>query len=58
MICPEKIDTLLEARWIIPVEPAGVALRDHAVAINRGMISAIVPNAEAHARFAPDNGVA
>ena len=30
MIFPEKIDTLLEPRWIIPVEPAGVALRDHA----------------------------
>jgi 5-methylthioadenosine/S-adenosylhomocysteine deaminase len=57
MICPEKIDTLLEARWIIPVEPAGVALGDHAIAINRGMISAIVPNAEAHARFAPEEHI-
>jgi 5-methylthioadenosine/S-adenosylhomocysteine deaminase len=57
MICPEKIDTLLEARWIIPVEPAGLVLRDHAIAINRGMIRAIVPNAEAHARFAPEEHI-
>ncbi|MEO8992657.1 MAG: TRZ/ATZ family hydrolase [Nitrosospira sp.] len=53
MICSEKIDTLLEARWIIPVEPAELVLRDHAIAISEGMIRAIVPNAEAHARFAP-----
>src|SRR4051812_1395973 len=57
MICPEKIDTLLEARWIIPVEPAGVVLHDHAIAINGGMIRAIVPNAEAHTRFAPEEHI-
>ena len=57
MICFEKIDTLLEARWIVPVEPTGVALRDHAIAIDRGMIRAIVPNAEAHARFAPEEHI-
>jgi 5-methylthioadenosine/S-adenosylhomocysteine deaminase len=57
MICPEKIDTLLEARWIIPVEPAGVVLRDHAIAINGGTIRAIVPNAEARVRFAPEEHI-
>ena len=57
MICPEKIDALLEARWIIPVEPAGVVLRDHAIAIDGGMIRAIVPSAEAHARFAPEEHI-
>jgi 5-methylthioadenosine/S-adenosylhomocysteine deaminase len=57
MICPEKIDTLLEARWIIPVEPAGVVLHEHAIAVNGGMIRAIVPSAEAHARFAPEEHI-
>src|SRR5688500_11952508 len=54
---PEKIDTLLEARWVIPVEPAGVVLRDHAVAIDRGQIRAIVPSAEAQMQFAPQERI-
>lgn len=53
MTDPVKIDTLLEARWIIPVEPAGTVLQDHALAIDRGMIQAIVPTEEAQARFEP-----
>jgi 5-methylthioadenosine/S-adenosylhomocysteine deaminase len=53
MTGPVKIDTLLEARWIIPVEPAGLVLHDHAVAIDRGMIRAIIPIADAQAQFAP-----
>src|SRR5687768_888419 len=57
MIYPEKIDTLLEACWIIPVEPAGVALRNHAIAINQGAIRAIMPSTDAHARFAPDEHI-
>jgi 5-methylthioadenosine/S-adenosylhomocysteine deaminase len=53
MIYPVKIDTLLEARWIIPVEPVGAVLRDHAIAIDKGLIQAILPVAEAQARFSP-----
>lgn len=53
MAYPVKIDTLLEARWIIPVEPAGAVLRDHAIAIDKGLIQAILPTAEAQARFSP-----
>jgi 5-methylthioadenosine/S-adenosylhomocysteine deaminase len=53
MTDPVKIDTLLEARWIIPVEPAGTVLQDHALAIDRGMIQAIVPTEEAQTRFEP-----
>ncbi|MDN5882982.1 MAG: TRZ/ATZ family hydrolase [Nitrosospira sp.] len=51
MSFPSKIDTLLEARWIIPVEPAGAVLHDHAIAIDQGVILAILPNAEAQSRF-------
>ena len=36
-------DTLIEARWIVPVEPAGVVLEDHAIAIRDGAITAIGP---------------
>ncbi len=48
-----KIDTLLTARWIIPVEPAETVLSDHAIAINKGIIIGILPIEEAHAQFDP-----
>ena len=53
MTDPVKIDTLVEARWIIPVEPAGKVLENHALAIDQGVIQAIVPSDEAQARFDP-----
>jgi len=49
-----KIDTLLYARWILPVEPRGVLLEDHAIALHNGRIEAIVPAAEAGQRYAAD----
>ena len=45
------IDTLIHARWVIPVEPEGVALAHHAVAISAGRIVDILPSAEAEARY-------
>jgi 5-methylthioadenosine/S-adenosylhomocysteine deaminase len=48
----EAIDTLITARWVIPIEPAGCVLDDHAVAVHRGRIVAILPAAQARARFA------
>lgn len=53
MMDPVKIDTLLEARWVIPVEPAGAVFHDHAIAIDQGMIRAILPRDEAHVQFEP-----
>ena len=53
MTDPVKIDTVVEARWIIPVEPAGKVLENHALAIDQGVIQAIVPSDEAQARFDP-----
>ena len=53
MIDPVKIDTLLEARWVIPVEPAGAVFHDHAIAIDQGMIRAILPRDEARVQFVP-----
>ena len=40
-------DFIITARWIVPVEPAGVVLEDHAVVIRDGLILAILPRATA-----------
>ncbi len=42
---------LLYPRWIIPVEPAGAVLEDHCVALRGGLIEAVLPRADAEARF-------
>jgi 5-methylthioadenosine/S-adenosylhomocysteine deaminase len=49
----EAIDCLIEPRWIVPVEPAGAVLEGHAVAVRAGAIVALLPAADARARFAP-----
>jgi 5-methylthioadenosine/S-adenosylhomocysteine deaminase len=49
----DVVDTLIDARWIVPVEPAGALLQGHSLAISEGRIVALLPSAEAHARFAP-----
>lgn len=36
-------DLIIEARWIVPVEPAGVVLESHALAIRSGTIAALGP---------------
>jgi 5-methylthioadenosine/S-adenosylhomocysteine deaminase len=48
-----QIDELIVPRWIIPIEPEGAILENHALAIQGHRIEAILPLAEAHARFAP-----
>ena len=50
---PQPVDLLIEAGWVIPVEPAGLVLADHAVAVHEGRIVAVLPRGEARARFAP-----
>lgn len=47
----QTVDWLIEARWIIPIEPAGV-LREHALAVDGGRIVALLPADEARRRFA------
>lgn len=49
-----KIDTLLIARWILPIEPQGLLLEDHAIAIHDGRIEAILPVDDARQRFQAD----
>ena len=47
------IDLLIEAGYVVPVEPHAVVLEDHAVAVSGGRIVAVLPRAEARARFQP-----
>lgn len=47
----EPVDTLVTARWVIPVEPDERVLGQHAVAIRGGRIVAVLPAEEARARF-------
>ena len=50
-IAPEACDLLIEAGWVVPVEPHGVVLEDHAVAVRDGAIVALLPVTEARRRF-------
>ncbi len=52
MSAPEPVDLRLDARWIVPVEPAG-ALPSHALIVDGGRIVALLPQADAEARYAP-----
>lgn len=52
MNAAESCDWLISAGWVIPVEPHGVVLEDHAVAVRDGIIVAIGPREELAARFA------
>jgi 5-methylthioadenosine/S-adenosylhomocysteine deaminase len=44
---------LINARWVVPVEPAGAVLERHAVAVQAGRIEAVLPSAQAAERY-PD----
>ena len=46
-------DTLIDARWVIPVEPAGAVLGHHSVVITAGAISDVLPTEEAQRRYTP-----
>ena len=50
----DPIDTLITARWVVPIEPDSRVLEDHAVAIHHGSIVAIAPSGELRARFAAE----
>ena len=45
------IDTLVHARWVIPVEPTGVVLEHHSIAIEDGAIRDVFPTAEDPPRY-------
>lgn len=49
----DPIDTLISPRWLVPVEPHGVALENYSVAVSDGRIVAVLPNETALQRFLP-----
>ncbi|MEX0731938.1 MAG: TRZ/ATZ family hydrolase [Aquisalimonadaceae bacterium] len=51
----EHIDTLISARWVIPVEPEGLALDYHSVAIRDGRIVAVLPTDQARQHYSAAN---
>src|SRR5687767_4756871 len=53
----QPADTLIEARWIVPVEPRGTVLESHAIAIRGADIVAVGPAAELASRYDAANHV-
>ncbi len=52
---PQPVAELIVPRWIVPIEPAGVVLEDHAIAIDDvGLIVAVLPLAELRERYAAE----
>ena len=49
----ETVDCLIDARWVVPVEPEGLVLSNHSVAVRDGLITAVLPTPEAAAKFSP-----
>jgi 5-methylthioadenosine/S-adenosylhomocysteine deaminase len=54
----QPIDLLIEPRWLIPVEPQGVVLEDHAVAVSAGKIIDVLPSQDAQSRYHPARQIA
>ena len=50
---PAMIDLLIHPEWIIPIEPRGVTLSGHALAVNDGVIVDLLPFDEASKRYSP-----
>lgn len=48
---PQVVDLLIHARWIIPVEPAGITLENHSLAVHDGRIAGLLPRDEAERTF-------
>ena len=47
----QPADLIITARWIIPVEPEGQVLDDHALVVRDGQIIDLLPSAEAIQRY-------
>jgi len=54
---PEAVDLIIEAGHVLPIEPHGVVLEQHAVAVRDGVIVALLPISEARARFTANDTV-
>ena len=46
-----EVDTLIDAAWVVPVEPTQTVLAGHSVAVKNGAIVAILPSPQAPEQF-------
>ena len=46
-----KVDLIIQARWIIPVEPESVTYENHALVINDGKIVDLLPSINAIQKY-------
>ncbi len=49
----QPVDLIIEARWVVPVEPHAVVLEHYAVVVDKDVIVALLPIADARAGYAP-----
>ncbi|MEW6164962.1 MAG: TRZ/ATZ family hydrolase [Pseudomonadota bacterium] len=49
---PRHVDQIIDARWIVPIEPADTLLENHSLVLENGRILDLLPSAEADARYA------
>ncbi len=47
----QPCDLMIEAGWVVPVEPHGVVLTDHAVVVSGGVIVAVLPTSDARRQY-------
>jgi 5-methylthioadenosine/S-adenosylhomocysteine deaminase len=55
---PAAADLVIDARWVVPVEPDGVVLEDHSVVVRAGRIAAVLPSPDAARAFPTSQRVA
>jgi len=49
----QAVDLAICARWVIPVEPSGLVLENHALVVNQGRVLALVPAEALRSQFEP-----
>lgn len=54
---PKTVDSLISARWIIPVVPERTILEHHTIVINNGIILDILPKEQALKRYDATHGL-
>ena len=54
----KNIDTLLQARWLVPINPAHDCLEHHSIAIDDGRIIDILPDDQAIVQYSAQNRIA
>ena len=55
---PAAADLIIDARWVVPVEPDGAVLEDHSVVVRAGRIAAVLPSPDAARAFPTSRRVA